>query len=658
MIIRNDVTSFQPNKSINIVPEGYMELTKSGKTYPGKGSINFEWSPTRPDLPGYYFTFYGKEGPSDHGGKAALAGESIAEGIDVLVRSIVIADGVICRGPLLGQVRYGDPTERIDQLHFLIPNFGFDPLIPLILKHDKWEILLKPFDNISDLFNELDKVGGFAFTYEVFVRYDEGAPFVFGQMQYLLGGLQRFLSFMRRAWCQPFFFNGMANGNLIFSLHPNLLLGPPRPLTRWNRGPLWCNHHIQRDLSNAFNRFMEIYEQGQLATTEEMINEYEHLSVIMFNYIEAGLTTFGETAIILTQSALESLAYMQAKKSGKTFGESEKTDDKIRWMLSELSIAIDIPPEAKALQYHLNIRKKNIEKPRDGPKAITYFRNGVIHPTPENLKRPFGRNQEKVPSERAMAYTITLGRMYMELAILNMLNYKGNYLNPLNGLTQQVPLKSMAISQIAAEPSIAKISPMHAIASSQNAINSNVAETFPKHHQIDGENDVLRKILKIRFKDAPPEIKCCFPKVILEERLKYFLMKSNKYILLIFVDDDDKRRIEEMIEQKRDPFPGLMTYNPSSQFLYKLDGSRNLSLQHCVVSGAFTFLYGADTTVILKNHQQTIDITEWGSFQYTIKLAYLITYGKEITDDNELDIIDELISYSINEWRRECAEQP
>ena len=431
------------------MPEGDMELTQSGRTYTGKGSINFEWSPTRPDTPGYYFTFHGKAGPLDRGKAILHVGSIVDDGIDVSVRSIGEgAGGVVCKGPMLGQVKYGDLSAKIDQLVFFIPNFGFDPLIPLILKHDKWEILLKPFEKISNLFEELDRDGGFAFTYEVHIKFNGRAPFVLGQVLFLLEGLEIFLSFMRRAWCQPFFFTGIANGNPIFLLHPNLLLGPVRPLTRWKREPLWCNNHFQRDLSNAFHRFMEIYEEWQLAVTGEGISEYEHLTMIILNYIEAGLTTFGETAIVLTQSVLESIAYMQAKKSGRTFGKYEKTDDKIRWLLSELGIAADIPPEAKDLQVYLNVRKRYIPKPFDGPRAITYFRNSIVHPTPEKLTRSLGRATEKVPSEKAMRYAIILGRMYMELAILAVLKYEGNYTNPFNGLSSKLPFKAMALSQM------------------------------------------------------------------------------------------------------------------------------------------------------------------------------------------------------------------
>ena len=110
-------------------------------------------------------------------------------------------------------------------------------------------------------------------------------------------------------------------------------------------------------------------------------------------------------------------------------------------------------------------------------------------------------------------------------------------MNPLNGLTQQVPLKAMAISQIAIKP--------------------NMAETSPKLHQIDGQNDALRKILKNRFKDAPFAIKRCFPKVISGEKLKYFLIKCDKYILLIFVDDDDKNLTSPSFRHTSEGHPGF-----------------------------------------------------------------------------------------------------
>jgi hypothetical protein len=154
-------------------------------------------------------------------------------------------------------------------------------------------------------------------------------------------------------------------------------------------------------------------------------------------YFEASMVTFGETAIILTQSALEALTYMQAERdmceicfkyfSSKAFS----AEDKIKWMLDRLHIPTDIPPEAKELQDYLS--SKGLAEPLNGVRAITYFRNKIIHGNAESLWRTFD-------AEEAMKKAIILGRMYIELAILHMLNYKGMYTNRLTKNTKQVDM--------------------------------------------------------------------------------------------------------------------------------------------------------------------------------------------------------------------------
>jgi hypothetical protein len=159
-------------------------------------------------------------------------------------------------------------------------------------------------------------------------------------------------------------------------------------------------------------------------------------------YAESGMTSFGETAIMLIQSALESLAYMQAEKSldeiiFKCF-DKERAENKIRWMLNELHISTNIPPEASELQEYLS--GKDLAIPLDGVKAITYFRNGIIHGNMKFLSRTFGTPADLSPTEKAMEKAIILGRMYIELAILHMLNYNGMYTNRFTKNTRQVDM--------------------------------------------------------------------------------------------------------------------------------------------------------------------------------------------------------------------------
>jgi len=635
------LTKLQPNQNIPIKPEEDLKLVQLGRVYLGRGSIEFKWSPK----PGYYFKFQG-------GDEEITRGEATLGGFRVIIHSIKRNGNFECKGVLSNGIRWGNLNGQIDNLSFVIPNFGIDPIKPLTLTYKTWDISLFPFENITNLFEYLDENDGFAITYSGRIRCNVASNFTWEQVKFLIRPLRMFLSFVRGAWCDLLFHCGSLNDNLVFQS----FLKPLSPLTRWTRQPQWCNNHLQQDLNKAFNRFMEFYEEGQLEASQSRVNAYDHMSAIITMCIGAGnLEIFGETAIMITQSCLESLAYMKAETVGKIFDENESADLKIRWMLERMDIGVDIPPEAKDLQYYLNIKKNIIPKPRDGPKAITYLRNGIIHPSPENLIKPFGTETDRVSSQKAMDYIIVLGRMYMELAILHMLSYNGNYTNRLNRITQQVPLKGMALSQILREPNLAETSPVDVIMDSQITTKPSITEKPTVSPQVD-DQFAVRKILKKRFKDAPLDMKQSFPDVISREKLKYFLMECKEYLLLIFVDEDDKKRIANELEQKNDPFPGLITYDPNSQFLYRLDGSRNYSLQDCTASGIFTFLYGKDATIILKNHQQTINITDHRTIQYTIKLAYLVTFGNEITNENKLDFLDELISCSINEWRANFAQ--
>lgn len=439
-----------PNTPL-LLKAGDMSLIQSGNSYTGKGSIEFWWEPE----PGYYFRFLtGSENEIKQGDSARLTFER--NEVPVFIRWTWIDENnnFVCEGPLKTQIIYGSMHQRIDELRCFIANFRIYPLKSILLVYKNWQISLSPLEDITNILKNLDRNGGYAFTYQCKIRHHNGTNFDLESVEHILDPLRLFLSFLRGAWCDLFFFEGAMNQKPIVSIHPNRLMRenhPIIPLTRWPRQPeslMCCTAHPQKDLNKAFNHFMEIYEQASQVAQQDQVTKYDQLRSIITNYIESGLTQFVETAIVLIQSALEAVASMLAhdRLTGvfiDCFNKSS-AEEKIRWMLSQLSIPTDIPPEAQALQEYL--AGKGLDK-RDGPKAITYFRNGIVHPTPKLLTRPFGSQADRVPSEIAMEYTIALGRMYVELAILGTLNYKGNYYNRLNGQIQQLPLKPMALPQ-------------------------------------------------------------------------------------------------------------------------------------------------------------------------------------------------------------------
>ena len=441
----SDPAEWKPNEPINIVPEEDMKLIQAQKISSGKGSIEFRWSP----IPGYYFIILGEDKKITPG-DAILDGKGIGT-IDVKVQWIKNENGnLICEGPLrltTDGLAYGNITGEIDYLHFFLPNFGINSSVPLPLEfvtYKNWNVRLKPLENIKSLFETLDKDGGYAFTYEFLITYDGVSPFTLDQAEFLIGPLRLFLSFIRGAICSPLFLSGIKAGREgendipVFGIYPKSMLPPVWPLSRWTASipPLWCDEHSLLNLNVAFNRFMDFYKMGELSSSNGCVNVYRHLSDILHMYFEASMVTFGETALILTQSALEALTSMQAERDMceicfKYFSsKAVPAEDKIKWMLDRLNILTDIPPEANELQDYLS--SKGLAEPFNGVKAITYFRNKIIHGNAESLR--------SVPYVEAMEKAIILGKMYIELAILHMLDYDGMYTNRLTKSTRQVDM--------------------------------------------------------------------------------------------------------------------------------------------------------------------------------------------------------------------------
>jgi hypothetical protein len=281
-VTRIDLTEMEPNKEIKIVSDEDMRLVKEGETCTGRGAIEFRWFPT----PGYYFIIQGEDTRITPG-DAVLNGNIIGA-IDVTVRWIKRESGnLICEGPLRGQVKYGDETREIEYLCFYLPNFGIDPDTPLTITYKNWQVLLRRFENISSLFDKLDRKGGYAFTYKCSIRHNGGSPFTFDQAMFLIGPLRLFLSFVRGAVCSPLFPTGVRAGHdgendiLVFAFHDNSLLPPSWSLSRWSGLPNWCNQHTPQDLSDAFNRFMDFYTMGRLASSNGEVDVFNNFARII-----------------------------------------------------------------------------------------------------------------------------------------------------------------------------------------------------------------------------------------------------------------------------------------------------------------------------------------------------------------------------------------
>ena len=194
------------------------------------------------------------------------------------------------------------------------------------------------------------------------------------------------------------------------------------------------------ELNQAFVGFMKKWDDKTVR---------DSLKTAISLYVEANQASGGtESAIVLSQSTLELLASLHADehlkgRPCKNRFNDISADERIRWLLEDLVIPVEIPSDTKEIKIYCNIKLRDQEY-KDGPKAITFLRNGIIHPSRKHTRR-LHDTEDKIKLQ-----ALSLGIWYVEMVLLRFFNYGGHYANRLwrfhdssfrggSGFFQQVP---------------------------------------------------------------------------------------------------------------------------------------------------------------------------------------------------------------------------
>lgn len=276
-----------------------------------------------------------------------------------------------------------------------IPNF-FN--ISLHLKTPEWDIKIVPVPNIDDLIRVMSLQSGFSLTHIVYIKKIENTQFSYDQAEIIIRALETFLSFLRGAWCSLFLPVGWKEGNISWQQWYLPMVMP------WRTTPInWCDTFNVSELSEAFNKFINLSEYPEL------------INVISF-YSGANGYEAPDISVVMTQVSLELLVTLYANEG--TYREHK--DIKIRRLLEKKRISAEIPEELKGLKKYceLNIKDGSII---DGPTAIVHLRNLFMHPKIDTIGKIL-----KVPTN-IMNEATSLGLAYVELILLESLEYRGNY---------------------------------------------------------------------------------------------------------------------------------------------------------------------------------------------------------------------------------------
>jgi len=165
-------------------------------------------------------------------------------------------------------------------------------------------------------------------------------------------------------------------------------------------------------------------------------------------------------------------------------------------------------------------------------------------------------------------------------------------------------------------------------------------------------NNIIIKLLV----SIPSELKREFPSVLLERNLNMKTVSTDKYIAIFFYSEKDIARIKQAISMWNFPFPGLLADTDNISIAFNIESSRNTYIKNCTIENAYGVKLGIDSTVIIENHFQEINIFNYGTYNYTIDLAYIISFGNYVNKVNVYEELANLISYSIETWRSNNAK--
>jgi hypothetical protein len=221
----------------------------------------------------------------------------------------------------------------------------------------------------------------------------------------LAASLMYFLSFANGMWVNPILFSGYDIKKK--EVWQGWFVHHSRPWKKPSRS--WHDSlHSMEILPTVFNEFIQALKNPIWA---------EAIKHIIYWYVQTNISNV-DSGLILGQTALELLAWnylvIDKKILSRNKFKKNSTADNLRTLLSNCGIPTAVPSTDKDLATFANPGE-------DGPDIIVRVRNNLVHP-----EKRYG--VKKIP----YFYLLNLQQWYIELILLRIFNYQGNYHNRLN----------------------------------------------------------------------------------------------------------------------------------------------------------------------------------------------------------------------------------
>lgn len=322
-------------------------------------------------------------------------------------------DGYVSSGIIKSKNRY------VDYIDFHIVNF--DKKQGTLIKYmDKlfagriefeisgYEIIIdKRYDYKKELYEELRFKNGSIITHIGRIKRKDNKVFKSTYIFKLLDEISDTLSFLAGRYIGICMVIGYKDNQNTFRLWKESLTTPFKYVPTWS--DTIANHHNIEKYMNLMCRKLHDSYYGPA------------LKHVVDWYIESIDNISIENNVVSLQIALETLSYVVVVEKNKilTDVEFEKNaaSDNIRILLDACSIYYG--------KEELNLFNEYIyNKFNDGVDIFTYFRNKVVHPTRKTKRANL--------TVEDMWNILQIGTRYVELVVLYIINYKGEYSNRLN----------------------------------------------------------------------------------------------------------------------------------------------------------------------------------------------------------------------------------
>lgn len=415
-----------PNAPV-ILYQGPIKL-HSGRTVEGSGTLQLRWMPsTGIQLEARVLS---GDGPEPGETVKVTLGDVQA---DALVHSIDLASNEIEAFVSVASRGSGDELTSVDFqivnfVDFITPTFriplphGFTTQGVELLTSD-WRILIVVAETSNNTFKNLALSGGYAFTHVGRLERVDKKTFSAADADIVLDSVSALLSFARGAACSSPIRCGLdSDGQAVWERWSSPIVDP------WRGRDTWFDEHHGHVLGELFPQFLRLYTDPNLRDPLKLALHWFQKS----NTRAGGM----EGAIILGLTALELLgALVVVDITGRlTPAKYDRLSAaaKLSNLLAALNISAAFPDRVQDLAAFADVQRWP-----DAATALAEIRHGYVHSNPRR------RATVLSASNRATFGAWQLSLWYQELALLRLLNFRGEYRNRMTaewvGQVERVP---------------------------------------------------------------------------------------------------------------------------------------------------------------------------------------------------------------------------